>query len=173
MNIDIEIAPEQKYAQRTAQDTFIGMNANSLFKIDPRISGNKMVQEQKTVYSSKVGLSSVATTGQGHIAVGSEKGEIRLFDRLGLSRAKTQLAGLGEPILGMDTTENGKYVLATCASYLLLIDTEAENTSAFKKSIKPQPKRLQLKPEHVAWMGNNIKFTPAYFNTGTEWKKPL
>ena len=54
MNIDIEIAPEQKYAQRTAQDTFIGMNSNSLFKIDPRIYGNKMVQEQKTVYSFKV-----------------------------------------------------------------------------------------------------------------------
>ena len=81
------------------------------------------------------------------------------------------MAGLGEPILGMNTTENGKYVLATCASYLLLIDTEAENTSAFKKSIKPQLKRLHLKLEHVAWIVNNIKFTPAHFNTGMEWKE--
>lgn len=27
------------------------------------------------------------------------------------------------------------------------------------------PKRLQLKPEHVAWMGVEISFTPAKFNT--------
>lgn len=44
----------------------------------------------------------------GQIAVGSAKGEIRLFDRLGLSRAKTTLPGVGDPIIGMDTTEDGK-----------------------------------------------------------------
>jgi hypothetical protein len=50
----------------------------------------------------------------------------------------------------------------------LVIETQVqgESKSAFEKSIKTKPKRLQLKPEHVAWMGHNIHFTPAKFDTG-------
>lgn len=49
-----------------------------------------------------------------------------------------------------------------------MIDTtvEGEKKNAFEKSIKTKPKRLQLKPEHVAWMGQPVSFTPAKFNTG-------
>lgn len=32
---------------------------------------------------------------------------------------------------------------------------------------KPIPKRLQLRPEHVAALGHPISFTPAKFDTGT------
>ncbi len=31
---------------------------------------------------------------------------------------------------------------------------------------KPVPRRLQLRPEHIARMGGNISFTSAHFNTG-------
>ncbi len=67
-----------------------------------------MVSNSISQYKTKVGFSAAATTGSGQIAVASEKGEIRLFDRVGLSRAKTTLPGVGDPILGMDTTEDGK-----------------------------------------------------------------
>jgi hypothetical protein len=72
------------------------------------LDGNKMVSNSISQYKTKVGFSAAATTGSGQIAVASEKGEIRLFDRVGLSRAKTTLPGVGDPILGMDTTEDGK-----------------------------------------------------------------
>jgi hypothetical protein len=36
-------------------------------------------------------------------------------------RAKTTLPGCGDPILGIDVTADGKWILATCKTYLLLI----------------------------------------------------
>ena len=77
----------------------------------------------------------------------------------------------GDPILGVDTTENGKYILATCKTYLLLINTELSDGSGatgFTKSMggadeKPVPKRLQLKPEHVGIHGLSPFIHPCTF----------
>ncbi|KAJ3314655.1 hypothetical protein HDV04_005661 [Boothiomyces sp. JEL0838] len=160
-----EIAPEAKYSQLTNEQTILGINPKSMFKIDPRLSGSKIVMDNSKVYSSNLQFSTIATTGDGKVVIGSDKGEIRLFDKIG-KIAKTCLPGLGDPIIGLDTTEHGEYILATCKTYLLLIETtkKGETKSAFGNSIKPTPKRLTLKPEHAAWLGPNISFTPAKFN---------
>ena len=42
-----------------------------------------------------------------------------------------------------------------------------------QKSYKAKPRRLQLKPEHVAWMGTNVSFTHARFNTGPGSEKTI
>lgn len=57
----------------------------------------------------------------------------------------------------------------------MVINTQAEGTekSAFEKSYKAKPVRLQLKPEHVAWMGKEVSFTPARFNTGIGEEKTI
>jgi hypothetical protein len=39
-----------------------------------------------------------------------------------------------DPIIGIDTTEDGKFLLATCKSYLLVIAAEAENDEGEKLS---------------------------------------
>jgi hypothetical protein len=49
-------------------------------------------------------FSCAATTGKGELAVASAKGEIRLYNKLS-TRAKTMLPGLGDAIIGIDTTE--------------------------------------------------------------------
>jgi hypothetical protein len=102
-----EIAPESKYAQQTSAQTLVGINQSAIFGIDTRLAGNKIVESQTRQYSKKLGLSATCTTGKGEIAVGSLKGEIRLYDRLGRD-AVTLLPGLGDPIIGMDSTESGK-----------------------------------------------------------------
>lgn len=38
-----DVVPDSKYAQLTAEKTLIGMNHNSIFRIDPRLSGNKRI----------------------------------------------------------------------------------------------------------------------------------
>ncbi|KAJ3054891.1 hypothetical protein HK097_000467 [Rhizophlyctis rosea] len=173
-----EMVPDTKYAQLTPQQTLIGLNRNALFRIDPRLGGNKLVEEQSKQYESKTDFNCAATTGKGELAVGSSKGEIRMFNKLGI-RAKTALPGLGDPIIGIDTTENGRWIIATCRNYLLLIDTEIPGeggSTGFTKAMgqkKPVPKRLQLKPEHVAWMGMPVSFTPARFNTGEGEEKSI
>ena len=164
----------------TNEQTFLGLSHNALYRIDPRLSGNKLVDAQLKQYASKNDFSAAATTEKGYIAVASNKGDIRMFDRLGIN-AKTHIPALGEPIIGLDVSADGRWVLATCRTYLLLIDALQKEGSkhagklgferAFGKDAKPQPRRLGLQPAHVAQFrhetGAALAFTPARFNTGT------
>lgn len=163
------IAPENKFAQTTPEQTLIGASHNAIFRIDPRISGNKMVDSQFKQYVSKNKFSGVTTTASGKLVVASEKGDIRLFDSIG-KNAKTALHPLGDPIIGVDVTADGRWIVATTKTYLLLIDTligqgKYAGSLGFDRSFpadaKPQPRRLQLRAEHVAYMNHNISFSPA------------
>jgi hypothetical protein len=171
-------APQSKFAQNTGEQTFLGLSKNALFRVDPRLSGNKLVESELKQYASKNDFSAAATTEKGYIAVASNKGEIRMFDRLGIN-AKTALPALGDPIIGIDTSADGRWVLATTRTYLLLIDAlqkDGKNEGklgfekSFAKDAKPQPRRLALTPAHVAQFQHETKaplsFTPAHFNTG-------
>lgn len=168
-NVTVDhIAPDNKFAQTTREQTLVGVSHNSLFRIDPRVSGNKMVENEYKQYVSKNKFSGVTTTANGRLAVASEKGDIRLFDSIG-KNAKTALPPLGDPIIGIDVTADGRYIVATTKTYLLLIDTligegRYQGSLGFDRSFpataKPMPRRLQLRNEHVAYMGS-ISFTPA------------
>lgn len=167
------IAPETKYAQMTNTQTLVGISHNSLYRIDPRLSGNKLVESQFKQYMSKNEFSVVATTEKGYVAVASNKGDIRLFNEIG-KNAKCILPALGDPIYGLDLTATGRFIIATCKTYLLFIDVEnkadPKRRLAYEPNLpkggKPVPHRLQLKPEHVAYMNERVSFTPAKFNTG-------
>jgi hypothetical protein len=167
------ITPEAKYAQMTNTQTLVGISPNSLYRIDPRLAGNKLVESQFKQYVSKNDFSVVATTEKGYVAVASNKGDIRLFDKIG-KNAKSVLPALGDPIYGLDLTAAGRFIIATCKTYLLFIDVENRVDPKkrlgyehyFPKDDKPIPRRLQLKPEHVAYMNEPVNFTPARFNSG-------
>ena len=167
----------------TSEQTFLGLSHNALFRIDPRLSGNKLVDSELKQYAGKSEFSAAAATEKGYIAVASDKGDIRMFDRLGI-RAKTAIPALGEAIIGLDVSADGRWVLATCRTYLLLIDAlqkEGKNEGklgferGFAKDSKPQPHRLGLTPSHVAQFQHETKaplaFTPARFNTGLDDKE--
>ena len=166
------IAPDNKFAPTTREQTLVGISNNALFRIDPRVSGTKLVDSQYKQYVSKNKFSGVATTASGKLAVASEKGDIRLFDSIG-KNAKTALPPLGDPILGIDVTASGRYIVATTETYLIFIDTligegryagQFGFDRSFPATSKPRPIRLQLMAQHVAYMGNKIAFTPARFN---------
>ncbi|RPA72842.1 VID27-domain-containing protein [Ascobolus immersus RN42] len=172
--------PDSKFAQMTGEETFLGISNNALFRIDPRLAGQKLVDSQLKQYVSKNDFSAAATTEKGYIAVASNKGDIRLFDRLGIN-AKTHIPALGEPIIGLDVSADGRWILATCKTYLLLIDAEQKDgknagklgfEKSFAKDSKPRPRRLGLNPSHVAQMQHETKqplsFTVAKFNTGLD-----
>lgn len=170
----------QKFAQMTGEQTFLGLSHNALYRVDPRLSGNKLVESELKQYASKNDFSAAATTEKGYIAVASNKGDIRMFDRLGIN-AKTHIPALGDPIIGMDVSADGRWILATTRTYLLLIDAmqkEGKNEGklgfekSFAKDSKPQPRRLALSPSHVAQFQHETKapisFTVAHFNTGLD-----
>lgn len=171
-------APETKYSQMTSEPTFLGLSHNALYRIDPRLSGSKLVDSEMKQYASKNGFTSAATTAAGHIAVASTKGDVRMFDRLGI-QAKTHIPALGDPITGLDVSADGRWLLATTRTYLLLVDCMQKTgknagklgfEKPFAKDDKPQPRRLGLSPAHVAQLSQEtrtgISFTTARFNTG-------
>ena len=173
----------QKFSQMTGEQTFIGLSDNALYRVDPRLTGNKLVDSNLKQYAGKTAFSNVATTEKGYLAVASEKGEIKMFDRLGI-RAKTAMPALGEAIIGLDVSADGHWILATCPTYLLLIDAmqkEGKNEgrlgfeASFGKDSKPQPRRLGLSPQHVAQFRHEtqmpLRFTPAHFNAGENDKE--
>ncbi|KJK84340.1 Vacuolar import and degradation protein [Metarhizium anisopliae BRIP 53293] len=174
----VTFAPENKFAQMTSEQTFLGVSSNALYRVDPRLSGNKLVDTDMKQYASKNDFSALATTEKGYIAVASNKGDIRLFNRLGI-RAKTQLPALGDPIIGMDVSADGRWILGTTKNYILLVDAQQKGgkndgklgfEKGFAADSKPRPRRLALTPEHVAQVyhetGKPVSFTPAKFNAG-------
>ncbi|KAF9164314.1 hypothetical protein DFQ26_001597 [Actinomortierella ambigua] len=165
------IMGDSKYSHLYGTNTMVGMSKDSVFRIDPRVSGNKIVQDQSKQYAKTNQFTAAATTANGSLVIGGHKGEMKLFNTIG-KVAKTALPGIGNPILGIDVTGDGEYVLATCKTYLLLINVKnpANKTLGFDKSFpadsKPTPIRLQLQPQDVALMKHEISFTPAKFNMG-------
>lgn len=179
----IGFGPETKFSQQTAAQPFIGHSRNAIFRLDPRVTGNKLVESDMKQYVSKNDFSAQATTAAGHIAVASNKGDIRLFDRLGVN-AKTQIPALGDPIKNVDVSADGRWILCTCANYLLLIDALQKDGKyegklgferSFAKDSKPKPRRLQPSPEHIAQFrhitGKPLDFTHAKFNVSQDGKE--
>lgn len=180
-------APISKYAPLTGEQTLLGISSNSLFHIDPRLSGKKIVHDKtyKKYKTTRNNFEKVTVTGDGYVAVGLQDGALRLYNKLG-GNAKTALPALGQNFIGIDVTKDGRWLLATCKTYLLLIDLKIgkgqknEGANGFEKYFdadkKPVPRRLTLLPEHLAQISretgqSTIEFTPAKFNTplaGTE-----
>lgn len=182
----VSFGPNLKFAQLTDEQTFTGISANGMFRVDPRLAGNKFVKESLKLYKTKNNkFLTFTTTEAGYLAVGSENGDIRLYDKLG-GNAKSKLPSLGDPVIGVDTSKDGRWILVTCTNYLLLVDAMVgkgqKNADSlgylkyFDQDKKPVPRRLALKPEDEAYMhmetkGQPIRFTQAYFNTGRDSKE--
>lgn len=177
----VNFAPNDKYAEMGDEETFLGLSKQSLFRVDPRTK-NKIVDSDFKQYKSKTNFSQIATTDNGYIAASTKGGEIKLYDKLGRN-AKTSLPGLGDDFIGLTTSSDGRFILATCKTYLLLIDVKIKKGKyrykmgferSFGKDDKPLPKKLTLKPEHLAYLrqvcGHNMSFTKANFNSTLQYK---
>lgn len=176
----VQYGPSKKFDQLTTEKTFLGISDNSVFKIDPRLAGtDKVVWEEHKEYVKKYSFCSLATTENGYIAVGSERGGIRLYDRLGIKA--TLLPPLGEPIKHICLSRNGRWLLATCHNSLLLIDLiirEGRNSGSigflkpFPRDEIPKVYTLRINPEHASYMqtttGEHINFKKSYFNMGLD-----
>ncbi|CAI4738166.1 CDA_G0044900.mRNA.1.CDS.1 [Saccharomyces cerevisiae] len=175
----VQYGPTKKFDQMTPEQTIVGVSQKGVFKIDPRINGkNKIAVDESKDYVGKYNFSSIGTTESGYIAIGSEKGDIKLYDRLGI-RAKTAIPSLGQAIKFITTSADGKWLLATCDSTLLLMDLKIKDgknagnigfLKSFPASENVKTYVLKIRPEHSAsiltYTKKPIRFTKAYFNTG-------
>lgn len=169
------VVPETKFGQLQPSSVLNAVTPSGLFKLDLRLnSKDKAAMSQSQIYKSNPDLTCMATTESGDIAVGSMKGDIRLYSSNSLKRAKTLLPGLGDPIISLDTTSDGKWVLATTNTYLLVVPTTLPDSDqiGFRARMgqqKPQPLKLQLRAQDLrALQIPNVRFTPARFDTPDE-----
>lgn len=175
----VQVGPTKKFDQLTQEQTLLGVSEKGIFKLDPRLNKkDKVVHDQSKQYATNYKFSSLGTTENGYIAVGSEKGDVRLYDRLGI-RAKTAIPSLGQPIKHVTTSSDGRWLLCTCESSLLLFDLTVKTgknagTIGFLKSFPGSENAktyiLKISPEHASYIVTStrkpIKFSKAYFNTG-------
>ncbi len=59
-------------------------------------------------YGSNPRFKCIATSGDGHVVVGSDDGRVRLYTNEKLTQAKTSIPGLGLPITSVDVTYDGE-----------------------------------------------------------------
>lgn len=177
-----DLIPETKNSQRTNAPTVIGLNNCGFFVMDDRTK-EKVITGRNFQYSGdRLSFRAGATTADGHFALGTAQGDIRLYNSSQLAstpsrsafdtpkpRARTNLPGCGDAITGLEVTADGEWLLATCKTYLFVAPTKHEDVSGFTKSLgdnKPSPIILRLKPEHIADLGGKVCFKQAHFNIG-------
>ncbi|KAH3660279.1 hypothetical protein OGAPHI_006865 [Ogataea philodendri] len=178
----VNFTSNEKFGELTEDQTFLGVSHQSLFRVDPRLQ-NKLVDSEFKHYKSKTNFSHIATTEDGYIAASTNNGEIKLYDKLG-KNAKTLIPALGDEFIGLTTSDDGRFILATCRKYLLLLDVKIKKGTyksslgyerSFGKDSKPIPKKLALRPEHLAYIRNQTgkepHFTKANFSINRNSKK--
>jgi len=82
--------------------------------------------------------------------------------------AKNLYPGFGDEITNLDCSKDGKWLLATCTNYLLVIPTFAKGVDGFKKrlgKVKPVPRKLTISPSDLARMRQRkLEFKNATFD---------
>lgn len=189
-NMDIQTLG---YAQHTSADSgsvYTCLGRNVAFNIDTRMDPRSCVVMEDGKAPTDYALSSLkkdftchATSRNGYLAIGDGSGNIRLYTGPPGSRkpvggyfpksAKTLLE-TKTPIVDIDVTADGKYIVATTAQYLLFIETKYvdshdKETNGFQGRMgakKPQPILLQPTPAQTMQMGgaNAVRFHSAKFD---------
>lgn len=183
-----DIVNDSKGAQLDPSgSTFLGLDDNRLCRWDMR-DRHGVVQDlansntpvlnwtQGHQFSRGTNFQCFATTGDGSIVVGSLDGKIRLYSINSMRQAKTAFPGLGSPITHVDVTFDGKWVVGTTDTYLILIctlftDKDGKPKTGFSGRMGNRiaaPRLLKLTPLDSHLAGTNNKFRNAQFSWVTE-----
>ncbi|KAL9682019.1 hypothetical protein QQ045_013812 [Rhodiola kirilowii] len=167
--------------------TFLGLDNNRLCQWDMRerkglvqslasASSPVLQWTQGHQFSRGTNFQCFATAGDGSIVVGSLDGKIRLYSKTSMRMAKTAFPGLGSPITHVDVTYDGKWVLGTTDTYLVLIctlftDKDGKTKTGFSGRMGnkiPAPRLLKLTPVDAHMAGENNKIHGGQFSWVTE-----
>ena len=165
----IDFTHSQKLGQLSPYCDIYGINKNKIFSMDGRVNRkNKIVEDKIYGPGSSKDFTCIATPQFEAFAIGSKDGNIRLYNDIN-KNAKTLIPCFGDPIISIDITKNGDYLLVTCEKYLMLINTRGDHDeNAFTvtlKRAKRKPITLKLSPEDVVnkQLGED-NYTPAKFD---------
>lgn len=124
------------------------INHRSIYKLDPRIQKSQVIQQplEQKCYSQDQKFTCLAVDAEGHVAVGNELGEVRLYQKIGQS-AKVLYPGIGKPVRFLDMSSDGHYIAATSTSCILLYcNSSSLNCNAICPAQAKEPHVLKLLP---------------------------
>jgi len=184
-----DIANDSKGAQlEPSGSTFLGLDDNRLCRWDMRDARGRVQTigsssespvlkwSQGHQFSRGTNFQCFASTGDGSIVVGSVDGKIRLYSKSSMRMAKTAFPGLGSPITHVDVTFDGKWILGTTDTYLILIctifkDKDGKEKTGFSGRMGNRiaaPRLLKLTPLDSILAGTDNKFHGGQFSWVTE-----
>lgn len=166
-NKNIEDICSYEKKQDGVRKEFFGVTNKEIIHFDPRQeNGVAQNRHYKTAYD----FNKIMSSKDGNVAVGSKAGDVRMIKKVGDRNAKNVLPSmLGDSVNGIDTSKDGKWLLTTCDSYLLLFPTQQGGQDGFNKTFlkaeKPTPKVLRVHPTALVKHGiKDLKFLSARFD---------
>jgi hypothetical protein len=181
-----DVTNDSKGSQlQSGGSTFLGLDDNRLCRWDMRDRHGVVQQLASPVslswaeghqFSRGTNFQCFATAGDGSIVVGSRDGKVRLYGITSMRQAKTVFPGLGSPITHVDVTYDGKWVLATTDSYMILIgtvfkDKDGKTKTGFSGRMGGRivaPRLLKVNPVDFYGAGKQQKFHEGQFSWVTE-----
>lgn len=153
-NLLEDIAPSGKLSFMGTDSVFYACARQNILMMDPRTAGS--VAQQRP-YATNYGFNSIATASNGQYAVGSSNGEVRLYGDVG-GNAKNVIPSFNsEPILSLDASKDGKFLLVCTRSNVMLIKTSQGGKNGFeymfRKTDKPRPIPLKIHASALAKHG--------------------
>ena len=165
-----QICPLSKFGQKTGAKEFLGINNQGYYHFDTRLDPTNIIANSRS-YKTSVNFHSINTNLAGGIAIGSKDGSIRLYKNSEAKKAMNLYPGFGDPIIGLDITQDGKWLIGTTEYYLILLPCHKDAISTgFEKQMredKQPPIKLNLKVTDISkYKLAKEKFIKAGFNEG-------
>lgn len=163
--VDISLLSKDAFAGTNPE--FLGVQEKGILRLDPRVA-NSIVEER--AYKTDYGFNTITGAVGNFYAVGSDTGDIRLFDKISGAKARNLLPSMfGQKIISLDTSASGEFILACTRSIVMLIPTMQDGKNGFsftfRKASKPQPKILKVDPKTMAQNGfDSFSFNYAKFD---------
>lgn len=195
-DLNIQSLTYANHTPAASGSVFTCLSRNVAFNIDTRMDPRRCVVmedgKQPTDYaiaSLRKDFTCHATSRNGYLVIGDGAGNIRLYTGPPGSRKPTggyfpktakTLLETKTPVVDIDVTADGRYIVATTAQVLLFIETkyindtdkEANGFQSRMGAKKPQPLLLQPTPAQAMQMGgaSAVRFRSAKFDRfpGTE-----
>jgi len=176
------VVPLKKFSHLESQNdlSLVALSGNTLSSIHwdtrvPVVKDYVLDETQSLTKAQRFRFTAITTTKEGHIAVGSKDGSIRLYSAGAIKRAKTELCQLGDQITGLDVSSDAEWLLGTTVDYLIVFKTTWSDHhgdhSAFKRSVPAKEKSvmvLTIPKEDLdkhKIKKKKIRFTPARFDS--------
>jgi hypothetical protein len=176
------MTPQKRHAQYVDEGPVVelfgiaGGKSNTLWAgmYDPRAgetNGELKVGSKSANQFATIQFTCCATTRLGYMVTGDVKGNVRLYRDVDRALSVLSGYGSGEPIIGVDVTADGKFVMWTISDAIYMVNYPDGEEAWGARGVPPQvPVKLVVREQamkQILDQDDNAEFLPAKFDLGT------